>query len=397
MTVIDLSNFLAGPTVSMYLGDYGAEVIKVERPDGGDELRGWGHAKDGFGLYFKVVNRNKRFVTADLRTPLGVDIVRRLVARADVLVENYRPGTMEKWGLGWDVLSAIRPELVMLRLSGYGQTGPHRDKPAFGTALEGYAGAVYISGYADRAPLLPSFGLSDASAGLMGAFLALAALQGRARNGGRGQVIDLALYETTLTMLGPLVVEHDQLGIVQERLGSRAPWVAPRNVYRARDGRHVALSASSQATFARLCAALEVPALAQDPRFADNRARIAHVDALDAALQQAIARFDHDELLRRLDAAQAVVGPVQSAADLAADPHLAARESIVAVHDDDLGGPLRMQNVVGRLAATPGRIRHTARPAGHDNHAVLVEQLGFDPAALAAAGLHAEPPQGDAC
>lgn len=387
LTVLDLSNFLAGPSVSMYLGDFGAEVIKVERPDTGDEFRNWGHEKNGVGLYFKVVNRNKKSVTADLRTALGVEVVKRLVQKADVVIENYRPGTMEKWGLGYDVLSAIKPDLVMLRLSGYGQTGPDSGKPAFGTALEGFAGAVYISGFPDRPPMLPAFGLADASAGLMGAFLVLSALEGRKHNGGKGQVIDLALYETALTMLGPLVVDHDQLGIVQERMGSRVPWVAPRNVYGCRDGNWVSVSASSQATFKRLCEALDVPDLVDDPRFADNRARIANVDALDTALQNAIARFDRDALISRIEEHNGVVGTVQSVAEIVAHPHIVARENIVAVQDAELGSVLRMQNVVGKMSATPGSVRHAGPALGQHNREILMDRLGFSAQQLAQAGI----------
>lgn len=387
LKVIDLSNFLAGPSVSMHLGDLGAEVIKVEQPGSGDEFRGWGLAKNGVGLYFKVINRNKKSVTADLRTPMGVEIVRRLAATADVLVENYRPGTLERWGLGYEELTRGNPGLVLLRLSGYGQSGPNSAKPAFGTALEGYAGAAYISGFPDRPPLLPGYGLADGSAGIMGAFLALAAIQGRGRNGGRGQVVDLALYEAAFALLGPMVVEHDQLGVVQERMGSRVPWVAPRNTYRARDGRWVAVSASSQATFARLCEALDAAHLVSDARFRDNRLRVENVQALDDALQDAMSRFDRDTLIRRLESSGAVVGPVNSIADIADDPHIRARGSIASVEDQELGGTVRMQNFAGRLSDTPGEIRSAGPRLGEHNGQVLVEQLGFSQAELEAAGI----------
>ncbi|HEX2886306.1 CaiB/BaiF CoA-transferase family protein [Vineibacter terrae] len=385
--VIEVANFLAAPSMGMHLADYGADVVKVERPGSGDEFRKWGLGKNGVALYFKVINRNKRSVTADLRTPLGQDIVKRLARTADILVENYRPGTMEKWGLGYDVLSAVNPGLVMMRLTGYGQTGPAAHKPGFGTALEGFAGAVYISGEPERPPLLPGFGLADGSAGIMGAFLALAALRERDANGGRGQVVDLALYEAMFGLLGPFVIDHDQHGIVQERMGSRVPWVAPRNTYRTRDGRWVSLSASSNQTFARLCRALAIPELAADPRFAENRDRIANAEALDRLLQDAIGRFDRDALIATLEAAEAVVAPVNSIADIAADPHIQARESIVAVDDKELGGPVRMQNVAGRFSRTPGRIAHAGPPLGAHNRQVLIEELGFSAEELAAAGL----------
>jgi formyl-CoA transferase len=252
--VIDASNFLAAPSISMHLGDLGADIVKLERPGSGDELRAWGSARDGVGLYAKVINRNKRSVCADLRTPLGQETARRLVRNADLIVENYRPGTMEKWGLGYDALREINPRIVMLRVTGYGQSGPSSQKPGFGTALEGYAGAAYISGDPDRPPMLPAFGLADSSSGLMGALLGLAAVH-EARRSGKGQVVDLALYETMFAMLGPFVVDYDQHDRVQERTGSRLPWVAPRNVYATRDGGYVSLSASSDRSFQRLCEA----------------------------------------------------------------------------------------------------------------------------------------------
>ncbi|MCP5149179.1 MAG: CoA transferase [Ectothiorhodospiraceae bacterium] len=384
--VVDISNFLAGPLVSMFLGDFGADVVKVERPDSGDELRYWGHDKNGVGLMYKLVNRNKRSVTADLRTPLGVEIVKRLIRDADILVENYRKGTLERWGLGYDVLSAINPGLVMVRVTGFGQTGPNSHRPGFGTLAEGYAGYAYITGYPDRPPLLPSFGLADDTSGLMGAFLAMVALQEKHRSG-RGQVIDFAIYEPLLTLLGPQVVDYDQLGLVQERNGSRLPFTAPRNTYRTRDDRWVSISGSAQSTFERMCDALEVPELKDDPRFLDNRLRIQNAPALDAALQAAIERFDRDALIALFDTFGAAVAPCYDIAEIFADPHMQARENIVAVDDAELGGPIRMQNVVGRMSRTPGRIRHAGPPLGASNREVLVERLGFDPAELEAAGL----------
>ncbi|MBY0336243.1 MAG: CoA transferase [Acetobacteraceae bacterium] len=385
LRVIDASNFLAAPTISMHLADLGAEVIKIERPDGGDEFRQWGHSKGGVGLYAKVVNRNKKSVTADLRAPLGVEIVKRLVRDADLIVENYRPGTFERWGLGYEVLSAINPRLVMLRVTGYGQEGPNAGKPGFGTALEGYAGFVHINGEADGSPLLPPFGMADASSGLCGAFLALAALRERDRSG-RGQVVDLALYEAMFAMLGPLVVDYDQLGLVQGRVGSRLPWVAPRNTYVCADGTWVSLSASSNGTFVRLCGALGIPELAEDPRFEGNRARIANVEALDAALQAAIRRFPRDELIRLIEASDAVVSPVNDVRDILADAHIRARGSVIAVPDAELGGPIRMQAPSGRFSRTPAEVRHAGPRIGEHNREVLLDELGLDEAALRDAG-----------
>jgi crotonobetainyl-CoA:carnitine CoA-transferase CaiB-like acyl-CoA transferase len=384
--VVDIANFLAGPIASMFLADFGAEVTKVERPDTGDELRFWGNDKNGVGLMYKMVNRNKHSVTADLRTPLGVEIVKRLVADADLVVENYRKGTLERWGLGYDVLSAINPGLIMLRVTGFGQTGPNSHRPGFGTLAEGYSGYAYISGYPDRPPLLPGFGLADDSAGLMGAFLALVALQEKNRSG-RGQVIDMAIYEPLFTLLGPQVVDFDQLGLVQERNGSRLPFTAPRNTYRTKDGKWVSMSGSAQSTFERMCEALEVPELVNDPRFLDNRLRIQNAVALDDALQAAIEKFDRDALIALFDEFGAAVAPCNSIAEIFDDEHFKARENIVAVADDELGEPIRMQNVVGKLSRTPGEIRHAGPKLGSSNRDVLIDQLGFDEAELKAAGL----------
>jgi crotonobetainyl-CoA:carnitine CoA-transferase CaiB-like acyl-CoA transferase len=381
--VVDISNFLAAPLASMFLADFGAEVIKVERPGLGDEVRRWGEVKNGVGLYYKAVNRGKKSVTADLRTPFGVEVVKRLVARADILVENYRVGTLEKWGLGPDVLMAINPGLIVVRVTGFGQTGPNSKRPGFGTIAEAYAGYVHISGEPDRPPLLPGFGLGDATTGLMAAYLASVALHEKRRSG-RGQVIDLALYETLLTLLGPQVVNYDQLGIIQERAGSRLPFTAPRNIYRTRDGKFISVGGSAQSIFERLCTALEIPELPKDPRFAGNRDRLKNVDALDAALQQAISRFDRDELMRRFVELEAAISPVNNVEDVINDEHVVARENILAIEDEELGGPLRMQNVVGKLSRTPGAIRHTGPRLGEHNREVLVDLLGFSEAELAA-------------
>jgi crotonobetainyl-CoA:carnitine CoA-transferase CaiB-like acyl-CoA transferase len=387
--VIDIANFLAGPMASMFLDDFGAEVIKVERPGSGDEIRYWGNNKNGVGLMYKLINRNKRSVTADLRTPLGVEIVKRLVRDADIIVENYRKGTLEKWGLGYDVLSKINPGLIMLRLTGFGQTGPNSHKPGFGTLAEGYAGYAYITGYPDRPPLLPGFGLADDTAGLMGAFLATVALQEKNRSG-KGQVVEYAIYEPLLTLLGPQVVDYDQLGVIQERNGSRLPFTAPRNTYRTKDDKWVSISGSAQSTFERMCEALEVPALVKDPRFLDNRLRIQNAPALDDALQAAIERFDRAELIVLFDMFDATVAACNNVQEIFEDPHIQARGNIVPIPDEELGGPLRMQNIVGNFSRTPGKIRHAGPVLGSSNRDILVDQLGFSKEELRQAGYEIE-------
>ena len=384
--VLDISNFLAAPMATMYLADFGADVIKAERPGTGDEIRYWGENKGGVGLYYKVVNRGKRSITLDLRTPFGVDVVKRLVADADVIIENYRTGTLEKWGLGYDVLSAINPRLIMARITGFGQTGPFRNRPGFGTLAEAYAGYAHISGYPDQPPLLPGFGLADSTTGLMAAYLISIALHERNRSG-RGQVLDLAIYETLLTLLGPQVVNYDQLGLVQERSGSRLPFTAPRNTYRTRDGLYVSIAGSAQSTFERICAALEVPDLVKDERFVTNRLRLTNAVALDEELQAAIEHFDREDLITRFISLDATVAPVNSVADIMADEHIQARENIVALDDPELGGPIRMQNVVGKLSRTPGEITHAGPILGQHNREILIDRLGFTEDEIEAAGL----------
>jgi len=391
--VVDIASFLAAPLCGMHLADWGADVIKVERPGSGDEIRYWGESKDGVGLYFKMVNRSKRSVTADMRTPLGVEIIKRLVKDADILLENYRTGTLEKWGIGPEVLMAINPGLIIVRITGYGQTGPYRERPGFGTIAEAYAGYAYITGFPDRPPLLPAFGLADSTTGLMAAYLASMALHEKRRSG-KGQIIDLAIYETLLTLLGPQVVNYDQLGLVQQRAGSRLPFTAPRNTYQTRDGKWVSIGGSAQSIFERICEALGIPEVVKEPRFKDNRERIKNAAALDEVLQKAIINFDQVDLLERLVKFGAAISPVNDIAQIFADPHIQARENIVPIEDEELGS-LRMQDVVGKFSRTPGQIRSAGPRLGQHNREILVETLGFSPDELEAAGLSVDPSSDD--
>jgi crotonobetainyl-CoA:carnitine CoA-transferase CaiB-like acyl-CoA transferase len=321
-----------------------------------------------------------------LHTAFGTEVVKRLVKDADILVENYRSGTLEKWGLGPETLMAINPGLIVVRVTGFGQTGPHRRRPGFGSLAEAFAGFVNITGYPDRPPLLPGFGLADSTTGLMAAFLALVAMNEKRRSG-KGQVVDLAIYETLLTLLGPQVVNYDQLGLIQQRDGSRLPFTAPRNIYRTRDNRWVSIGGSSQSVFERICKALEIPGLIEDPMYRDNRARLRHAVELDVVLQKAIEQFDASDVISRFLQHDAAISPVNDVADILADPHIAARENIASVYDDELGGPLRMQNVVGKLSRSPGAIRHAGPPLGRHNRQVLIDQLGFDETTVRMAGI----------
>lgn len=385
--VLDISNFLAAPMSSMFLADHGAEVIKVERPDIGDEIRRWGESKDGVGLYYKVINRGKKSITLDLKTPLGVDVVKRLVKDVDVIIENYRTGTLEKWGLGYDVLKEINPGLIMVRITGYGQTGPYRHRPGFGTLAEAYAGYAFISGNPDQPPLLPGFALGDASTGVMAAFLTLVALQEKSRTG-LGQVVDLAIYETLLTLIGPHVVNYDQLGQIQERNGSRLPFTAPRNTYCTADERWIAIAGSSQVAFERIAGLVERPDLITDPRFINNRSRLDNDKALDTELQREIGKFPLDELLRRSEEVGATLAPVNDVSMIFEDEQIKARESIVRVEDGELG-EVGMQNVVGKLSRTPGRIERAGPALGEHNREILIDQLGITEAQLREFGITA--------
>ncbi len=390
--VIDISNFLAAPMSAMFLGDFGADVIKLERPKTGDEVRYWGRNKNGVGLYYKILGRNKRSVTADLRTPFGVEVVKRLVKDADILIENYRTGTLEKWGIGPDVLHAINPALIVMRVTGFGQTGPYKNRPGFGTLAEAYAGFVNINGEPDGPPLLPGFGLADSTTGLMAAFLASAALHEQRRSG-KGQVIDLAIYETLFSLMGPQVIDYDQLGEIQQRQGSRLPFTAPRNTYRSRDGKWMSIAGSAQSTFERICEALKIPETVKDPRFIDNRRRLDNAKALDEVLQGAIGKIDFDDLMTMFLAIDAPIAPVNNVAQICADPQFIARENIASVDDEELGGPVRMQNVVGKFSATPGKIKTAGPRLGQHNREVLIKELGFTEAELTAAGIDLPKPK----
>jgi len=388
--VIDISNFLAAPMSAMFLADFGADVVKVERPDTGDEVRYWGRNKNGVGLYYKVLGRGKKSVTADLRTEFGREVVKRLIKDADILIENYRPGTLERWQLGPEVLQEINPGLIIMRITGFGQTGPYAKRSGFGTLAEAFAGFVHINGEPDRPPLLPGFGLADSTTGLMAAFLASAALHEKRRSG-KGQIIDLAIYETLFTLLGPQAIDFDQLGAVQKREGSRLPFTAPRNTYRTLDGKWVSIAGSAQSTFERICGALDIPDLVEDPRFLDNRKRLVHAAELDHDLQAAIGELDLEELQARFLEVDAPVAPVNDIAQIFDDPQFEARENITSIEDDELGGEVRMQNVVGKFSETPGAILSAGAPLGAHNREILIERLGFSEEEVKAAGLDLTP------
>jgi crotonobetainyl-CoA:carnitine CoA-transferase CaiB-like acyl-CoA transferase len=375
VTVLDLASFMAAPMAAMWLGDFGADVIKVEHPRG-DLMRHWGSVRDGVPLFWKMVGRNKRSITLDLHHPKAQDIVRGLVEHADVVVENFRPGTLPGWGLGYECLSAINPRLVMLSISAFGQTGPYGPRPGFGTLAEAMSGYAYMTGQPDGPPTLPSFGLADGVAGLCGAYAVMMALHERDTSSDQGQHIDLAIFEPLMTVMGHQFVEFDQLGVVAGRLGSRLPFAAPRNAFRSSDGEWVAISCSAQSVFERACRAIGRPELIEDPRFLDNRARTANCDAIDAVFAEWVASRTRDEAVQTLNAADAAAAPIYSIQDVFDDPHFAARGNIARVPDEELG-EIRMQNVVPRLSRTPGGIRYAGPTLGEQTFEVLNGLLGL--------------------
>nr|WP_051798643.1 CoA transferase [Streptomyces sp. NRRL S-337] len=379
LRVIDLATLFAGPLAATVLGDFGAEVIKVEHPHRPDPARGHGPAKDGVGLWWKLLGRNKKAMTLDLSHPGGREVLLRLAAGADVVIENFRPGTLEKWGLGWAELSAVNPRLVLARVTGFGQFGPYARRPGFGTLAEAMSGFAAITGEPDGPPTLPPFGLADGIAALTAAYAVMAALHGRAATG-RGQVIDLALIEPLLTVLGPHPLWYDQLGHVQPRTGNRSANVAPRNTYRTADGSWVAVSTSAESVAERVMRLVGRPEVIDEPWFATGAGRARHADELDAAVGDWIARHDRDEVLSAFELAEAAIAPVYDVRDVLADPQYAALGSITEVPDDELG-PLRMQNVLFRLSETPGAIRWAGRPHGADTDGVLAA-LGLDEAEI---------------
>ncbi|MGY9064476.1 CaiB/BaiF CoA transferase family protein [Streptomyces murinus] len=379
--VLDLATLFAGPMAATLLGDFGAEVIKVEHPGRPDPSRGHGPAKDGVGLWWKVLGRNKRAITLDLSRPGGRATLLRLAATADVVIENFRPGTLEKWDLGWAELSAANPRLVLARVTAFGQFGPYAHRPGFGTLAEAMSGFAALTGEPDAPPVLPPFGLADSVAGLTTAYAVLTALAARERTG-TGQVVDMAIIEPILSVLGPHPTWYDQLGYVQERTGNRSANNAPRNTYRTADGTWVAVSTSAQSVAERVMRLVGRPELIEEPWFATGAERAAHAEVLDAAVGSWIAGRTRTEVLAAFEKAEAAVAPVQDVRDVFEDPQYQALNTVTTVPDPELG-PLRLQNVLFRLSATPGAIRWAGRPHGADTDAVLAE-LGLAPSDIAA-------------
>ncbi|MEO3827569.1 CoA transferase [Actinomadura sp. B10D3] len=376
--VLDAATLFAGPLAATLLGDFGAEVVKIEHPRG-DPVRSHGAQRDGVGLWWKMLGRNKKAMTLYLGSPEGQGLFRRMAADADVVIENFRPGTLERWGLGYDELREVNPRLVLARVTGFGQTGPYAGRPGFGTLAEAMSGFAAITGEPDGPPTLPPFGLADGIAALTTAFAVMTALRAREATG-EGQVVDLAIIEPILTLLGPQIITYDQLGELQARTGNRSHNNAPRNTYRTRDGGWVAISTSAQSIAERVMRLVGRPELIDEPWFGTGAERAAHADVLDEAVGSWIAARDRDEVVKAFEEAQAAVAPVYTAADVMADPQFEALGTIATVPDDELG-PVRMQNILFRLSRTPGRIESAGPPLGAHTAEILA-RYGVDGAGL---------------
>jgi crotonobetainyl-CoA:carnitine CoA-transferase CaiB-like acyl-CoA transferase len=376
LRVLDAGNMIAGPLAATQMADFGADVIKVELPGVGDSMRHWAPMKDGRSLWWKVIGRNKRLITLALSKPRGQELFKQLVRDADVVIENFRPGTFERWGLGYSELSKINPRLIMVRVSGFGQTGPYAKRGGYGTIAEAFSGIPSFTGFPDRPPTLPGFPLADSVAATFSAMSTMFAIYNRDHGDGKGQEIDVSLYEPLFRLVESQVIGFDQLGIVKQRQGNRLAEDSPRNTYLTRDGRWVGISASSQRTFERLAEAMGMPGLITDPRFVDNASRCANDVALDEIIAAWFRERNCDELMALFDRAEVVAGPVLDIRDIVMDPQYLARQNIVPVPDDDFGS-VRMQNVVPRFSATPGEVRHSGRALGADNESVYTEVLGL--------------------
>ena len=376
LRVIELGTLLAGPFCGQLLGDFGAEVIKVEPPGQGDPMRVWGREKaHGKSLWWPVVARNKKAVTLDLRQPDGQELLKALVAKSDFLIENFRPGTMEKWGLGWRELSAANPRLIMIRVSGFGQTGPYSRQAGFGAIGEAMGGLRYVVGDPRTPPSRMGISIGDSLAATFACVGALSALHYRNVTG-RGQVVDSAIYEAVLNMMESLVTEYDKAGFIRERTGAILPNVAPSNVYRTRDGL-VLIAANQDTVFARLAEAMGQPGLATDPRYASHGSRGANQQELDALVERWTRTLSTSEALAAMNEHGVPAGLIYRAPEMLDDPHFAAREAIVTVPHPDFG-ELRMQNVAPKLSETPGSVRAPSPGLGEHNDEVYLELLALD-------------------
>jgi len=380
LKVIELGQLIAGPFAAKTLADFGADVVKIEPPGSGDPLRKWRLLKDGTSVWWQIQSRNKRSIALDLRASEGQALVRQLVAEADVLIENFRPGAMEQWGLGPDVLLALNPRLIMLRISGYGQTGPYRDRPGFGVVAEAMSGLRHLTAEPGRVPVRVGVSIGDTLAALHGVIGILIALNERSRSGS-GQVVDVALYEAVFNCMESLLPEYSAFGAVREAAGSALPGIAPSNAYRCAGDSYVLVAGNGDSIFKRLMTAIDRPDLANDPGLADNTGRVARVAEIDAAIGNWTATRSVDAVLTVLDAASVPAGRIYTVADIAADPHYRAREMIQTIQMDD-GVDLDIPGVVPKLSRTPGSHQRNAPTVGQDTDGIL-QSMGLTASQIA--------------
>jgi crotonobetainyl-CoA:carnitine CoA-transferase CaiB-like acyl-CoA transferase len=376
LRVIELGQLIAGPFASKILAEFGADVIKVEPPSGGDPLRGWRLIHEGTSVWWAAHARNKRSLTLDLRTPEGQVIIRQLASDADILIENFRPGAMEKWGLGFKDLHAINPKLIMLRVSGYGQSGPYRDRPGFGVIGEAMGGLRYLSGEPGRPPVRVGVSIGDTLSGLHGVIGVMMALRHREQQGGLGQEVDVALYESVFNMMESLLPEYSKFGAVRQPSGASMPGIVPTNAYLCKDGRYALIAGNGDSIYKRLMESIGRPELANDPELANNVGRAANVERLDQAISDFTCQHDLDSVLELMNKAGVPAGKSYDAADIAKDPHYQARDMILEAKLPD-GSSVAVPGIVPKLSATPGQITREAPTLGQHTGEIL-DALGID-------------------
>jgi crotonobetainyl-CoA:carnitine CoA-transferase CaiB-like acyl-CoA transferase len=381
LRVLELGQVLAGPFAGALLAWFGADVIKVEPPGDGDPVRTWRQMHKGTSLWWYILGRNKRCITANLRTPEGRELVKRLVAHCDVLIENFRPGRLEEWGLGYDVLKGINPGLIMARVSGWGQTGPYAQKPGYASVAEGFGGLRYVNGYPDRPPARANLSLGDTIAGVHTALGILAAVYHR-QQAGQGQVVDMALFEGIFNLMESALPEFDSYGVVRERHGSKVTGIVPSNTYACSDGKFIIIGGNGDSIFKRLMVAAGRADMAEDPRYARNHDRVTHEAEIDAAISAWTQRHPFDDVLAALEAADVPAGPIYSIADQVQDPHFRARGLFERVSLAD-GDTVLLPRLAPQLSDTPGETRWPGPPVGAHNREVYGELLGIDETELA--------------
>lgn len=387
--VIEVGQLLAGPFAGCMLAYFGAEVIKIEAPETGDPIRGWRVLDDGTSLWWRSLGRNKKSVTLDLKKPAGQAIARELIDSADVVIENFRPGVMENWGLGPEDIKISNPKLVYARISGYGQTGPYASKPGFASVCEGFSGFRYVNGFAEQTPVRPNLSIGDTIAGIHAALgIALALLERERGDTGLGQVVDVALYEAMFNLMEAVVPEYDGVGVIREPSGTTVTGIVPTNTYRCRNGKYVVIGGNGDSIFQRLMLAAEQPDMANDPRMANNAGRVQHEAEIDHALATWCLSLPSDEILQLLEQARVPSGPIYNVKDMLADEHFQARGLFEQVEIN--GKPLKIPAILPKLNSTPGRTDWPGAEVGSHTESILRELLNFDSdkiASLRAAGV----------